>query len=396
MLCEIANPFIRRILQEVGLVTGSMRPYVVGGFVRDTLMGKESQDLDVVVESSGSHNGMTLAQSLADKWQVDVRAHQDFGTATVSHPEGLKIDFVTARCETYTQAGVLPTVKFSHITDDLWRRDFSVNAIAISISSDQFGQILDPTNGIADLAGKRIRVLHAESFTDDSTRIFRALRYATRFQFQIETETEKLMQSAIDRIRPLSGTRIRNEIERIFQEACVVKIMQRLSMLGICQAICPQWQLPSDFENIWHNFQSHLEWAGHHLGEDVLNAEVLLWMALNLPSTSQERLLLSGRLRKKLTVREELAQRLLHEPLTPAMRPSQIYQFLKPYPIEALVSHLPQPQIEQYLIRLRQIKPNKTGSDLIADGWTSGPELAQALWKNFARQLDQGATRKTS
>ena len=389
MFCEIANPFIRRILQEVGLVAGSMRPYVVGGFVRDSLMGKESQDLDVVVESSGSHNGITLAQKLADKWQVDVKSHQDFGTATVNHPEGLKIDFVTARCETYTQAGILPTVKFSQITDDLWRRDFSVNAIAISLSSDRFEQVLDPTNGIADLEGKRIRVLHAESFSDDPTRIFRALRYAVRFQFQIETETETLMQSAIDRIGILSDARIRNEIERIFQEACVVEIMQWLSALGICQAICPQWQLPSDFESIWHNLQSHLEWAERHLDNDVLNAEALPWMALNLPATGQERLSLPGRLRQKLVAHKELAQRLLYEPLTPMMKPSQIYQFLKPHPIEALVYHLPQPQIEQYLTQLRRIKPNKTGNDLIADGWTAGPNLAQALWEDFARQLDK-------
>ena len=380
----------------MGLVAGSMSPYVVGGFVRDTLMGKESQDLDVVVESSGSHNGITLAQKLADKWQVDVRSHQDFGTATVNHPEGLKIDFVTARCETYTQAGVLPTVKFSHITDDLWRRDFSVNAIAISISSGQFGQILDPTNGIADLEGKRIRVLHAESFTDDPTRIFRALRYAVRFQFQIEVETEKLMKSAIDRIGILSGARIRNEIERIFQEACVVKIMHWLPTLGICQAICPQWRLPSDFGSIWHNLQSHLEWVRPHPGDEALNAEALPWMALDLPPTGQERLSLPGRLRQKLAAHKELAQRLLYEPLTLTMKPSQIYQFLKPYPIEALVYHLPQPQIEQYLTQLRWIKPNKTGNDLIADGWTSGPELAQALWRNFAHQLDQGVTSKTS
>ena len=125
-----------------------MQPHVVGGFVRDTLLGRDSFDIDVVVTATDNQNGITVARQLAQNWNGKVKMHLNFGTATVECRDGWKVDIVTARRETYAKPGALPKVEFSNLLDDLWRRDFSVNAIAASITPDQFGQIMDPTGGI--------------------------------------------------------------------------------------------------------------------------------------------------------------------------------------------------------------------------------------------------------
>ena len=395
MFNQMMNLPITQVLQEIGQKAEHLSPHVVGGFVRDTLLGRENSDLDVVVTENDNQNGITLAQQLAQDWRGNIKVHLPFGTATVGRPDGLKIDFVTTRRETYVTAGALPKIQFSNLVDDLCRRDFSINAIAASIRPSQFGQIIDPTDGVTDLKQGRIRTLHAESFTDDPTRIFRIFRYASRYGFQIETQTEKYLRSSLDHINLISGFRLQNEFIHIFKELMISEIMQQLSELGIDEILCSGWKIAPNLDSRWKQIQKNREWARQYLVDHRFNCQILSWMALGLPDQAQKRLSLSLDLQQKLAEQSELAHRLLKEPLRKETKPSVVYQLLKPYSLEALVYHLPQPQIEQYLTEFRHIRPNITGKDLINEGCCAGPKLAQTLWERFAQQLDSKMSNRT-
>ena len=172
---------------------------------------------------------------MCERWNGTLEVHPQFGTATVT-PENIdlpKVDFVTARCETYQGAGTLPIVQSGTITDDLRRRDFSINALAMRLNINAFGTIVDETGGLADLEAGILRVLHDRSFIDDPTRIFRAARYAGRYDFRIAETDETLIQEALPILPQLSGERIRNEIDRVLLEKRAAKIVEHLTQLGI-------------------------------------------------------------------------------------------------------------------------------------------------------------------
>jgi tRNA nucleotidyltransferase (CCA-adding enzyme) len=178
--------------------------YLIGGPVRDLLLKLPNVDLDITVEG----NAIRLADSFADLYRgAQVTRYPAFKTATVHLPDGTAVDFATARKETYVRGGAFPAVKPSGIKDDLFRRDFTVNAMAISIDPKTWGRLYDPFGGKADLFLKRIRVLHKKSFLDDPTRILRAARFKARLGFRIEAKTLKLLKSAVrikvlDTIKP--------------------------------------------------------------------------------------------------------------------------------------------------------------------------------------------------
>ena len=154
--------------------------YLVGGTVRDILLGREGFDIDIAVEG----DALAFAEGLGG----EVTAHGRFGTAVVRFPDGRHWDVVTARRETYAEPAALPDVEAGTIEEDLARRDFTVNAIAASLGDD-FGRLRDPHDGLADIEAGTIRVLHGRSFVDDPTRIFRAIRYENRLGFRMDDET---------------------------------------------------------------------------------------------------------------------------------------------------------------------------------------------------------------
>ena len=391
ILNQLKNSPALEILRKIGQQARHMQPHVVGGFVRDTLLGRNSFDIDVVVTATDNQNGITVARQLAQNWNGKVKMHLNFGTATVECRDGWKVDIVTARRETYAKPGALPKVEFSDLLDDLWRRDFSVNAIAASITPDQFGQITDPTGGMDDLKKGLIRILHAESFTDDPTRIFRTVRYASRYNFQIENQTVALLRSTLDQIKSVSGSRLQNEFNHIFEESMAVQIIQRLSAFGLETILCPEWQVAPQLGERWQRIRKNLGWASQYLTSYQFNPQDFFWMALDLPNQVQKTLSFSPSLQQKLVEQTKLAHRLLEGALARRTKPSNVYKLLKPYSLEPLVYHLPQPQIEQYLTKLRHIQPNINGKDLIDEGWCAGPKLAQILWERFAQQLDDEA-----
>ncbi len=200
--------------------------YLVGGYVRDTTLGIEHRDIDIVVEGDAT----MVAKQLNSKLKGNLDIHKKFGTASITTKQ-MRIDLASARVEKYASPAKLPHVYPSTINEDLNRRDFTINAMAMSISNENFGEIFDPFNGMEDIKKGVIRVLHKESFNDDPTRIFRALRYKNRFGFKIGKRTKALMTEAINKrmIQRLTDQRILNEIRLIFEETNYQDIIKDIS-----------------------------------------------------------------------------------------------------------------------------------------------------------------------
>jgi len=211
-------------------VKSDYHAYLVGGYVRDSTLGRESIDIDVVVEG----DGVKVARQLNSKIKGRLISHDEFGTASISI-NGYRVDLASARTEKYPSPAHLPHVYPSTIVEDLNRRDFTINAIAMSISRENFGEIFDPFDGMSDIKRKLIRILHRNSFVDDPTRIFRALRYKNRFGFKLEDETERQMKQALKEgmVQKLSGQRILNEIGLILAEVSFESTVSDLCSHGV-------------------------------------------------------------------------------------------------------------------------------------------------------------------
>jgi tRNA nucleotidyltransferase (CCA-adding enzyme) len=210
--------------------------YLVGGTVRDLLLGASVEDLDLVVEGDAG----PLARALARRLKGQARFHSRFGTATVALPDGQRLDLATARAEEYDYPGALPRVRRASIREDLARRDFTVNAMAFALG-ERHPVLLDPFGGEADLARRLLRVLHPRSFLDDPTRAFRAVRYANRLAFRIEPETARLVQRAAAQgaFAAVSGDRLRREIALIFSEPRRAEAVRGMARLGLPALLHP-------------------------------------------------------------------------------------------------------------------------------------------------------------
>ncbi len=236
-----------------------MPVYLVGGQVRDLLLKRPVSDLDVVVEGDAPQ----LARALAMAGGGNVTEHAKFGTATW-FLDGSAIDLISARSEVYEHPGALPTVTFSSIDDDLRRRDFTINAMAVRLDAGHFGELLDPLNGQDDLSHKLIRVLHLRSFLDDPTRMLRAVRYAARYDFAIVPGTLQLInEDSRQVLSSLSGERLRHEFDLIFGEENASQILARLKELDLIRPIHLQLstvnpQLPTITEppSEWGDFKT--------------------------------------------------------------------------------------------------------------------------------------------
>jgi len=231
------------LLKEIGQAAqeDGLTAYLVGGPVRDFLLNKlskpctrrmQGKDLDIVIsggEKLEENTAINLAKKLFKIWQkrekrIKFKIHQRFGTATILFPEKgnqlLEIDFAFSRKENYPSPGRLPEVEPGNIEDDLYRRDFTINALAVNLSSDEFGELVDSTDGKNDLKKKFIRVLHEKSFLDDPTRILRAARFAGRYNFSLEKKTLTWLKEAIKKnaLFTISRQRFREEMVNILKE----------------------------------------------------------------------------------------------------------------------------------------------------------------------------------
>ena len=206
--------------------------WLVGGVVRDLALGitGASRDLDLVVEGDARR----VARRLARRLGGGVREHAAFLTATVEAPHRPRLDLATARAERYRRPGALPEVAPAAIREDLWRRDFSINALAIGLPGDRWGQLLDPTGGLDDLGRRQLRILHPLSFVEDPTRGLRAVRLAGRLGFRLEASTARLLREALrlDVYAALSADRLRAEWRRVLAEPAPATVLAGLARAG--------------------------------------------------------------------------------------------------------------------------------------------------------------------
>jgi tRNA nucleotidyltransferase (CCA-adding enzyme) len=384
----------RVLLGQVGAVAArlGMPVYLVGGFVRDALLGLEPNDFDLVVEGTDRGPvGPRLAAALARDLGGAVITHTPFGTATWQTPEGWAVDFATARTETYARPAALPEVRPANLAADLRRRDITINAMALRVGPG--GELCDPYHGQADLAAGLIRVLHAGSFEDDPTRLFRVVRYEQRLGFTIEPETHALVAWAWGALDALSADRLRHEFELIFREARASAMLRRLDTLEILRHTHPALR--------WGEFQAAAaaeiprlplaEWALEGpLEPDGLYLTLLLAEAA--PAEVEAAL---GRLNVNRLAAEAVRAATRLPPA--GARPSQVAAQLEGWTELALAAaylrHAAwRAPLQDYLVRGRRLRPVTSGADLIAQGLTPGPLFKEILQAIRAARLDGQVT----
>jgi tRNA nucleotidyltransferase (CCA-adding enzyme) len=357
--------------------------HLVGGAVRDLLRGERSLDLDVVVEGDASATAREIAVRLGGR----VAEHQRFGTATV-HVGVLVLDIAMARRERYESPGALPEVEPARLAEDLGRRDFTVNAMAIGLSGTDLGTLYDPHAGLHDLGQGLIRVLHERSFIDDPTRLLRAVRYEARLGFELETQTDRLAREAAVANVPstVSGSRVRDELMELLGEPVAPAAVGRLRDLGIARALHPS--LRADPELV----------AGAALGSAETGASPALAGLAALCSDAPAELegfvhgLALRSPDRSAVLRAASRARALAESLRGDLRPSELHALLAPEPPEALALALalgaPGEAVLRYLSDLRGAGLQITGDDLLSAGVPRSPAIGRALQETLRRKLD--------
>lgn len=357
--------------------------YLVGGGVRDLLRGEQAVDLDLAVEGDARGSARELAARLGGQ----AREHERFGTAAV-RAGPLRFDLATTRRESYERPGALPTVEAAGLAEDLGRRDFTINAMAIGLSGDDLGHLYDFHGGLDDLRGGIVRVLHERSFEDDPTRLLRALRYEARLGFAMDPETERLARAAAGRsaFRVVSGPRVRDELMDLLGEEEAPSAVDRLAALGLDRALHPS--LVADAQLV----------ASAALGAVVIGAdraraalaalvagapdELASWLAeLGLTAAARDAILAAAR------AGPALARELRRD-----LRPSELHSLLRSVPPEALALALalraPPEPVLRFVTDLSHVRLEISGDDLVAAGVPEGPRIGRALDETLRRKLD--------
>ncbi len=384
-----------RLLEAIGAIAAhqGQHLYLVGGVVRDLLLEQETFDLDLVADG----DAIGLAQLLANTTQGRLVVHTRFRTANVRWNEW-SIDLTTARTEAYDRPGALPRVRPGSLADDLFRRDFTINAMAIELSPGRYGDLIDLYGGQEDLEQGLIRILHEESFINDATRIWRALRYEQRLGFKLEMETLELLKRDIVMLDTISGDRIRHELELVLKEAYPEKFFLRADQLRVLSQLQPGLKgnndLPKRFEQARQVSSPNPPPAGLYLAllTYTLTGEQVEQIVerLRLPrSTAQT-------LRDTCKLKAEMASLAAAD-----LKPSRVYSTLHGYAPAAITatslasdSQEVSRNIRQYLTRLRYIKPGLTGEDLKKMGLTPGPRISEILDRLQAARLDGEVTNR--
>jgi tRNA nucleotidyltransferase (CCA-adding enzyme) len=386
------------LLRDIASLSASLQmpAYLVGGFVRDLLLGQSINDLDVVVEGNAIQLGESLVKKIGGKltphpkfhtaiWHIPSSHRQVQGDALDLQPSTL--DLITARSETYHHPGALPTVKPSVINDDLRRRDFTINAMAVRLDGDHFGELLDPLNGQTDLEQKIIRVLHPRSFIDDPTRIFRAIRYAVRYAFTLHPLSLTLINpESLAVLQTLSGERIRHELDLIFEEDNSYQMILRLADLGLFKLIHPEIPMFNANYSDFLEMDTRLEvpasrpTMGYMLWLMDLSEAAILSIARRLSFTSS--------LTHSVWGASQLKKGL---PFLVNSSPSIWVSAVEKLPLLSIyVVYLVtgEKALLDYLSFWRHVKPHTSGDDLKARGLAPGPRFGDILTKLRAAWLD--------
>ncbi len=396
------------LLVQAGTIADAlhMTAYVVGGFVRDILLERKNFDIDIVVEGNGIEYARALAKHLGGR----VREHQKFLTAIVIYTNTLgqemHIDIATARLEYYEYPAAMPTVEVSSIKLDLFRRDFTINALAIHLGKKVFGQLVDFFGGQRDIHDRRIRVLHTLSFVEDPSRCLRAVRFEQRYGFKLGPKVEHLVKNTLSLrlIDKLQGARLYHEMRSIFEEFNPVACLWRLNELGILPALHPLLQLTPRTQELFYALKDILDWY-HLLYFDVAPARWKLYFLglchrhnynesqsilerLGLPRIQQEELLT---LREDIRTLRPQVKHWHHN----AGKVSELCQILQGASLEALLFMMARTHSEElrmvfsrYITTWRQEKIHLRGKDLLEMGIPAGPLMGEIMRLVKAANLD--------
>ncbi|MCD6390222.1 MAG: CBS domain-containing protein [Desulfobulbaceae bacterium] len=375
------------LLRTIGKVAkeNHVTAYAVGGFVRDLLLHVKNFDLDIVVEG----DGIVFARKLAGYLKAKVRTHEKFCTAVVILPDGLKVDVATARLEYYEYPAAMPTVEFSSLKLDLFRRDFTINAMAINLNPGHFGILVDFFNCQNDLKDRQIRILHNLSFVEDPTRIYRAIRFEQRMGFQLGKHTERQIKTAVrmNLYDHSFGRRFYQEIRIILSEENSLGAIRRMNQFGLLKFLCPVLKLDPRLEEILEETHRVVAWYKLLYTKERFRQWIVYLLSLmaRVPTKGLYDFC------QKFGVPERYSHLLIRERVEAGrivktlerrklLRPSEVYWLLQGMSHEGLLYLMAicrnksgKQAVSLYVTKLRHVKTHLRGVDLKEMGYSPGP-----------------------
>jgi tRNA nucleotidyltransferase (CCA-adding enzyme) len=389
-------------LQQIGEVADKIGcgAYVVGGFVRDLFLYRSDEDIDIVIEG----DGIAFAKKYAKIVGARIHAHEKFGTAVIIFPDGFKIDVASARMEYYKFPAALPVVEMSSIKLDLYRRDFTINTLAIQLNSSKFGTLIDFFSARKDVKEKIIRVLHNLSFVEDPTRVFRAIRFEQRFEFTIGKLTMSLIANAIsmDFFRELSGKRVFAELRLILQEENPVATIRRLNDFDLLKVIHPSIKFDKNLMARLNSVKKVLSWHDLLFLEESYKKWIVYFLVLIRSCKSH----ISKEICRRFELKPEDEKILCAERFEAdkcifwleqnlAVSDSAIYRKLNGFKIESILFMMAvakkkavKKSISHFFTDLRRTQLSLKGRDLKKMGLKPGPVYRQVMEAVLDAKLD--------
>lgn len=378
---------IVQMLKDFGKLAGSlgMKAYAVGGFVRDLLLRRPNFDIDIVIEG----DGIEFARTYAEDHDIRCRYHKKFNTAVLIFPDGRRVDVASARFEYYQHPAALPIVEFSSLKMDLYRRDFTINTLALGLNPGEFGQLVDFFSGQRDLKDKTIRVLHNLSLVEDPTRILRAIRFEQRFGFKIGKQTAALIRNAVRMglIQKLGGRRLFHELQLILMEEDPQPSLKRMSEFSVWPVVHSNIRFDLKMEELFHQLKEVISWHRLSFLDEPLERwwVYLLGLFSNLQKEDVEEV--GSRLQIPFGQRERIVwtyrksgEVLWGFSVVQERKPSEVYRALQPFNPEELLYMMAKAQnevtrkaISHYFHRYRHVSAELKGKHLKMMGIPPGP-----------------------
>ena len=379
------------LLKEFGNVADQLgyKAYLVGGFVRDLILRRENLDIDVVIEG----DGVEFARQFSKRFNAKVNVHKRFRTAYLIFPDGFKVDVATARMEYYEAPGAAPVVKRSSLKLDLYRRDFTINTLAIKLNKNEFGTLIDYFNGMKDINNKVIRVLHNLSFVEDPSRILRAIRFEQRFGFKIGKLTLSLIKNALklNCFELINGKRLFHELKLMLMEEDPLSSVERMHELKVLNALSPLFKWTKRHREIFEEIKKAISWYNLLFLEEKIDAWKVYWYGLTYHLSYSE----LRELHKRFEMDEKQYEKMLSQmkdldklikSLLKKPTNYEIYKLLSKYEIETLLFVMAKVKneevrksISKYFTKLKNIKPQIRGRDLLELGLKPGPIFGKIL-----------------
>ena len=372
-----------------------LQVYMVGGMVRDLFLGRDNYDLDIVVEG----DACALAHKIAGRLGVGYIAHKVFSTATV-FSKIVNLDISTARCEVYEYPGALPKVIPAYVEEDLIRRDFTANAIAINVTQKDDPELIDPYGGVDDIARRELRVLHYNSFEDDPTRILRGIRLMGRLGFVFEKKTNRYVNKAVrsSALSHVSESRIREELELLLKEENVLECIKKLyKYTRLCFFNSPFMDERPDYA-LMLRIPDALDWFCQSLPRNRnIDVWIIYMMSLvhEVPDSELEHILYRFAFRRHDMNRLRSVSTGLLRAVRNAQSPSHVYRLLESLSIEALIfiyAKVKEEELRERIIyffsRSKDVRLEITGKDLDSAGVKPGAVYREALSRTLFDKID--------